>query len=512
MDSTKLSNFLVSLTFGCVIAFIFQKYIFLPYFGPNTNTFMGSAQQAVFGSLNKEINFSEKNSLTAPISTTIETAWGSLCFSSQGAALELLDIKRDHHGHAKFIRTVSLLESFAVESKSFLLLFEEETPLHYVLENNIDEDDSHVLIYSAKIGNAEVKKVFIIDKTNPVIKLKIELNDKGHNRSWQPRIIVKSPRLGSVLDEEIISSIVINTQGTFSKKVMEKVDADQGWIKPQLFGLDDRYFVHALIKDNGLLQKAYYTMFAPKQYSMVLQSAPQKGSFLWEAVFFVGPKDLDVVRAVDSRLESTIDYAGWFEHLAKGLLWILKKLFSILGNYGYAIIMLTFLLKILMLPLTLTSEAKMKEQKEMQKKLSYIQQRYKDNPEALTRERNELIRKYGVKAMGLGGCLPLFVQAPFFIALSRLLNSSFELYQAPMLWIPDLSARDPWYILPVIIVLSMLASALNADDKQKLSIIAMALFFGALTANFAAGLALYIAVNTLIGVMQTNITYYFFRR
>jgi YidC/Oxa1 family membrane protein insertase len=109
---------------------------------------------------------------------------------------------------------------------------------------------------------------------------------------------------------------------------------------------------------------------------------------------------------------------------------------------------------------------------------------------------------------GIGGCLPVLLQIPIFIALSRLLNSSIELYKAPMLWIPDLSVRDPWYVLPIIITLSMLSSAVNADDKQKLSIIAMAFIFGAFTANFASGLALYIAVNTLFGIFQTHIAQY----
>lgn len=512
MNSTKLSNLLVSLIVGCIVAFLFQKYIFLPYIEPDKSSFIATAKQDVFGPLNKEINFIQKHQSKEPVRSTIETEWGSLLFSTEGAALERLDIKRQYHGQHKFIRTITLLDSFALESKSFLLLFEEDTPLQYDLVDQTNQAEAQTLVYETKLQGASIKKIFSIDKKNAVITLKIELNGVDQYKTWQPRIMLKSPFLSGGVDEELISSIVINNKNTFSKKMMEKVDPDQVWIKPQLFGLDDRYFVHALIKDNGLLQKAYYTMFSQKQYGIMLQAAEQKGSFVWETTFFVGPKDLDTVRAVDVRLEQTVDYAGWFEHIAKGLLWILKLLFHYLGNYGFAIIMLTILLKLLMLPLTLTSDTTMKQQKEIQKKLAYIQQKYKDNPQLLAHERNELIRKHGVSAIGLGGCLPILVQIPIFVALSRLLNSSFELYQAPMLWIPDLSARDPWYVLPIIIMLSMLASAFNADDKQKLSIIAVALLFGAFTANFAAGLALYIAVNTLFGVIQTNVIHYFRRR
>lgn len=512
MNSTKLSNFLVSLTFGCVAAFLFQKYIFLPYIEPDNSSFIATAKQDVFGPLNKEINFVKENQLKETVKTTVETEWGSLLFSTEGAALECLDIKRQYHGQHKFIRTINPLESFALESKSFLLLFEKDTPLHYDLVDQINQPEMQTLVYKATLHGTSIKKIFNIDPKNAVITLKIKVNAQDPYKVWQPRILIKSPFLSGGADEELISSIVINNKNAFSKKMMDKVDPDQVWVKPNMFGLDNRYFVHALIKDNGLLQKAYYTMFSQKQYGMMLQAAEQKGSFVWEATFFVGPKDLDAVRAVDARLEQTVDYAGWFEHIAKGLLWILKILFNYLRNYGFAIIVLTILLKLLMLPLALTSDSTMKQQKEIQKKLAYIQQKYKDNPQLLAHERNELIRKHGVSVMGLGGCLPILVQIPIFVALSRLLNSSFELYQAPMLWIPDLSARDPWYILPMIIMLSMLASAFNADDKQKLSIIAVALFFGAFTANFAAGLALYIAVNTLFGVIQTNVSHYFGRR
>jgi YidC/Oxa1 family membrane protein insertase len=506
VNNTKLGNFLLSLTVGCVVAFLFQKYVFSPYMEPDKSTFIATTQQDVFGPLNREIDFSEKTKLENPILTSVETEWGSLLFSTDGAALERLDIKRQYHGKSKFIRTISPLESFLQQSKSFLLLLESNTPLNYDLIKQMNDDHNFILIYQAVINNVEIQKRFLIDKNNPVVGLHIEIKDKGDN-VWQPRIMVRGPFLGGAMDEEVISSIVINNKNSFAKKIVEKIDADQGWVKPQLFGLDDRYFVHALIKDNGLLQRAYYSVFSPKQYGIFLQAAPQKGSFVWDTTFFVGPKDLDVVRAVDVRLEKTVDYAGWFEHIAKGLLWILKLLFSYLHNYGFAIIVLTILLKLLMLPLSLTSDATMKQQKEVQKKLAYIQQKYKDNPEILARERAEFARKHGMQAIGLGGCLPILIQIPVFIALSRLLNSSFELYQAPMLWIPDLSARDPWYILPMIIMFSMLASALNADDKQKLSIVAVALLFGAFTANFAAGLALYIAVNSLFGVLLTGRVY-----
>jgi YidC/Oxa1 family membrane protein insertase len=186
---------------------------------------------------------------------------------------------------------------------------------------------------------------------------------------------------------------------------------------------------------------------------------------------------------------------------------LLKFLYSLIGNYGLAIIVLTVLVKLLLLPFTYKSEASMRQQAEVQKKLAYLQQRYKDDPEKLNQERTELIRKHGMP--GLGGCLPLLLQLPLFIALSRVLYSSIELYKAPMWWIPDLSASDPYYILPIGVAIVMLLQAATVDAKQRLSVIAMALVFGALTVNFASGLALYIFVSTLLTVVQTSTLRYF---
>ena len=119
-------------------------------------------------------------------------------------------------------------------------------------------------------------------------------------------------------------------------------------------------------------------------------------------------------------------------------------------------------------------------------------------------EKAELVKKHGMP--GLTGCLPLVLQIPIFIGLSRVLSSSIELYRAPFgFWIKDLSARDPYYILPALITLCMVAQAMTAPPSQRLPILAMAVIFGAFAANFAAGLALYLLVNTFLSVAQVII-------
>jgi YidC/Oxa1 family membrane protein insertase len=155
----------------------------------------------------------------------------------------------------------------------------------------------------------------------------------------------------------------------------------------------------------------------------------------------------------------------------------------------------------------------MKDRLEFQKKLAYLRQRYKNDPEALQREQAELLKTQGFA--GMGGCLPMLMQIPFFFGLSRLLSGSIELYQAPMGWIPNLAARDPYYILPIIVCVALLIQASSGDSsmdaKQRLTSFAMAFFLGAVTVNLSAGLALYMCVNTVLSVLQTNLVRYFRR-
>jgi YidC/Oxa1 family membrane protein insertase len=225
----------------------------------------------------------------------------------------------------------------------------------------------------------------------------------------------------------------------------------------------------------------------------------------WKLSFYFGPKELDAINAVDNRLEKTLDYSGMLASLAKLMLRILNWLYKYLYNYGLAIIALTLLIQILLLPISLrNSEEKFKKQQlEYQRELAFIEQRFAGNPERLLAERTALIKKNGLP--GFGCLLPLLIQLPIFFALSRVLSSSFELYQAPMLWIPDLSLRDPYYILPVLIVFVMLLQDMSGDPQQRMSKIVMAFVFGALTATFSAGLALYIFMSRLFSVIQAKL-------
>lgn len=157
-----------------------------------------------------------------------------------------------------------------------------------------------------------------------------------------------------------------------------------------------------------------------------------------------------------------------------------------------------------MVPFTLHGERSRKKHLEAQRKLQYLEQKYKHDPEALKREKAEFAKKHGIS--GMLGCLPLLLQIPVFIGLQRVLSNAIELYKAPFLWIPDLSAADPYYILPATVGIGMaFQMAQSGDPRQRVANIIVAIIIAAVTANLSAGLTLFISASTLLGLAQTYI-------
>jgi len=276
------------------------------------------------------------------------------------------------------------------------------------------------------------------------------------------------------------------------------------WEIPSLFGIEDKYFVNAMVNDSkGIVQRAYYKVNGINQFLSILEVSEIKDSFNFDLSFYMGPKQANAISPVDPRLESVLDY-GYFAPFAKLLLAILIFFYSYFKNYGLAIILLTVLIKLILLPFTFKSEQNAAgKSSNWQKKMQYIQHKYKDNPEAALRAKAE-IAKEGLPNLG---CLPLLLQFPIFIGLNRVLSNAIELYKAPFLWIPDLSLKDPYYILPILVgVVTILnSSSVSNDPRQRFSSYGIALVFGAFLAGFPAGLVLFFLVSTALSVLQSKI-------
>lgn len=270
-------------------------------------------------------------------------------------------------------------------------------------------------------------------------------------------------------------------------------------------GATNRYFTMAVVSESqiqpgGVVQPLGQTggrisLIYPVQGNQV--SVPVR-------VYF-GPKSLEELRLVDKTLDVVVDF-GWFTIIAYPILRLMKWFYTFLHNWGLAIILLTILLKIVTYPLTYKSMKSMKEMAKLQPELQRLREKHKDNKEALNREMLTLMRTNGYNPAS--GCLPILVQMPVFFALYKVLYSSVELYQAPFyFWIQDLSARDPYYITPVLLTLTMflqqkLTPNTATDPMQRRMIQMMPVIFGAFMLTLPSGLTVYMLTNAVASIIQ----------
>ena len=223
-----------------------------------------------------------------------------------------------------------------------------------------------------------------------------------------------------------------------------------------------------------------------------------------DARLFIGPQDEKLLESIAPGLELVKDY-GFFTILSKPLYWLLDKLHGVIGNWGWAIVALVFLLKILFYPLNAKAYASMAKMKAINPKVMDLRERYKDNPQQMQMEMMRVYREEKVNPMG--GCLPILIQIPVFIALYWVLLSSVEMRGAPwILWIKDLSIKDPYFILPVVMTLTtLLQTALNPlppDPMQAKLMWMMPLIFSVMFFFFPAGLVLYWITNNVLTIAQ----------
>lgn len=219
---------------------------------------------------------------------------------------------------------------------------------------------------------------------------------------------------------------------------------------------------------------------------------------------YSGPELADQLKALAPHLDLTIDY-GWLWFISDAIFWAMQKIYNIVGNWGWSIVLVTILIKLLFYPLSATSYRSMAKMRKLQPKLQSLKDRYGDDRQKLAQATMELYRQE--KANPMTGCLPIVVQIPVFIALYWVLVESVQLRQAPFIfWIHDLAARDPYFILPVINgFLMFVQQKLNPppqDPTQAKIMMFLPVIFTFVFINFPAGLVLYWVVNSLVSILQ----------
>jgi YidC/Oxa1 family membrane protein insertase len=234
------------------------------------------------------------------------------------------------------------------------------------------------------------------------------------------------------------------------------------------------------------------------------RSVPNGGELVYAYEFYLGPKVIDLLKELNVEAEKVVRF-GWFTAIAKVLLLFMNFTHKITKNYGADIIIISILLKILFWPLTKKSYVSMKKMQKVQPEMAMLREKYKDDKTRLNRELMDLYKRRKINP--LGGCLPMVVQIPIFFALSWALLGSIELRHAPfILWIKDLSYRDPVYISPILMGASMVwqqkMTPTAGDPRQAKMMMIMPIVFTFLFLSFPAGLVIYWLITNILTIGQ----------
>ncbi len=306
-----------------------------------------------------------------------------------------------------------------------------------------------------------------------------------------------------------VKSVIYQMAGSVERVAPEK-QAQEAAVKGVISwgGVESRYFLGALISRQLSENEGFHyrfdgqalsgTLFYPK---MTVRSGDQETV---KFSVYTGPKEIHALDATGVGLQDAIDL-GWFGIVAKPILHSLKFFHSYLHSWGLSIILLTLLVKLLLNPLTVKGLKSMKGMQKLQPKLAELREKYKGDKQRLNQETMAMFKAHKVNPMG--GCLPMLLQMPIYIALYKVLYNSIELYHAPFWFYKDLAAPDPYMVTPILLGVFMvlqqkMTPSASADPTQKKMMMIMPVMFTVFMVFLPMGLVLYILVNTVMTVVQ----------
>ncbi len=478
---------------------------------------------------------------TQPAATTPATAGAQAINSQQqiNVRTDLLDVVIDTLGGD--IRQVALLkypEQVDTPDKP-VMLFNDSLPRLLIAQSGLlsssGKSFDHRIIFNAESTAYElssgansldvtltyedptgiaIRKTYTFHRDRYVIDMHVSLSN-GSSKDWSGRLYRQFQSTQFSKSQRFIYTYtggVVSTPKNRYHKV--KFDDMADWKPEESFtqggwvAMIQHYFLGAWIPDQEQYNNFYSNVTGGSRYIMGLQTAETKvaagqtGEF--SSKLYVGPKEH--LRLVDAapNLELTVDY-GYLTILAEPVFWLLTKIHSFVGNWGFSIIFVTLIIKLLFYKLSEAAYRSMANLRKFQPKIQALRERYGNDRQKMSQAMMDIYKKEKINP--LGGCLPMLVQIPVFISLYWVLLESVELRQAPfILWIDDLSAKDPYYVLPVIMGISMwVQQKLNPapmDPVQQKVLMALPFVFTAFFAFFPSGLVLYWVVNNILSIAQ----------
>lgn len=377
-----------------------------------------------------------------------------------------------------------------------------------------DQAELRVNLICDTCGKTAIQKQFIFKRNDYLVAVTYQV--ANHSSSlWEGQFYNQFQQKKPVQKHSLFN-ISSYTGGAISTqdKPYQKISFDKmgegnlslttqsGWV-----AMLQHYFLSAWIPPTGE-EYHFYSDAKGDIYTLGMLSPRfqvQPGmQFTHQSKLYLGPEIIDRLKAAAPHLDLTVDYGIlWFISMA--LFWLLKQIHYFVGNWGWSIVIVTVLIKLAFYHLSAKSYRSMANMRQLQPRLQALKERYGDDRQKLSQATMELYRTEKVNP--LGGCLPILVQIPVFIALYWMLLESVELRQAPfILWIQDLSAKDPYYILPILMGITMFVQQrLNPpppDPTQAKVMQFLPIFFTMLFLNFPSGLVLYWVVNNTLSILQ----------
>jgi YidC/Oxa1 family membrane protein insertase len=380
------------------------------------------------------------------------------------------------------------------------------------VEFQISQEGAETFVGVAEVGGLKIhKKLVFSDNYKVSIETKLD-STEGAIPPVELSIEddLKKVEAGSIFSPPLESQeiLILNNEGEKDFNMASEPEGISATInQANLASINSHYFSAAFLDKSDLLpsfivdQKPSAPFLKGQlKYSF---SADTK-SMVLKGIGYVGPKDINVLESVDPKFLKLVKF-GFFSAIAQPLLLTMKWLNSFIGNWGWSIILLTLLVRMIVMPLHIMSFRSMKAMQKVQPLIQNLRDKYKDDPMTLNREMMELMKRHKVNP--LGGCLPMLLQIPVFFALYRVFSESIELYQSPFIfWIHDLSSKDPFFVLPIfmaaVMYLQQKMTPSTMDPAQARVMQFMPIIFSLMMISLPSALTLYMFVSTFFGILQ----------
>jgi len=375
----------------------------------------------------------------------------------------------------------------------------------------INAKEKQQLVFSRSHGTVKIEKIFTFDPAGYTIALEV----KVHNLTSSPITQVPVISWYQYVDPQKVDDSyghdgpAVSAGGSIERPEVKKMNGES-ILGPNVLwsAYESKYFIASLIPENPSLTNVVMTRDANNMVRVGTKGRkeviPGGQNSVFSYSLYLGPKQYDLLSKLGVGLENAIDF-GWFKWLAIPALYILNFLFGFVQNYGIAIIILTTIIKIIFWPLGNMSYKSMNEMKKLQPKIEALKEKHKNDQTKIGQETMALYREHKVNPFS--GCLPMLIQIPVFFGLYKALMYSIELRHSPFFfWIQDLSAKDPYYITPIIMgatqFISQKMTPAMGDPMQQKVMLLMPVIFTFFFLNFPSGLVIYWMFNNILQIGQ----------